>query len=78
MPTACGSGSAIDVPTRFEDFDDYWQPFLGGQGPAPGYAASLDDERQAALRERIRDRLPFAPDGSIPLTARSWAVRGIA
>jgi SAM-dependent methyltransferase len=67
---------AIDVPTRFEDFDDYWQPFLGGQGPAPGYAASLDPERQAALRERIRSRLPVAPDGSIPLTARAWAVQG--
>lgn len=69
---------AIDVPTRFEDFDDYWQPFLGGQGPAPGYAASLDEERQAALRECIRTRLPFAPDGSIPLTARAWAVQGTA
>ncbi|HEU4886186.1 MAG TPA: class I SAM-dependent methyltransferase [Longimicrobium sp.] len=69
---------AIDVPTRFADFDDYWQPFLGGQGPAPGYAASLDEERQAALRELIRRRLPFAPDGSTTLTARAWAVRGTA
>ena len=69
---------AIDVPTRFADFDDYWQPFLGGQGPAPGYAASLDENRRAALRELIRGRLPFAPDGSIPLTARAWAVWGTA
>lgn len=67
---------AIDIPTRFVDFDDYWQPFLGGQGPAPGYAASLDEERRGALRERIRGRLPFAPDGSITLNARAWAVRG--
>jgi SAM-dependent methyltransferase len=67
---------AIDVPTRFADFDDYWQPFLGGQGPAPGYAASLDEDRREALLGRIRTRLPFAPDGSIPLTARAWAVRG--
>src|SRR5439155_875266 len=29
---------AIDIPTFFTDFDDYWSPFLGGQGPAPGYA----------------------------------------
>ena len=36
---------AIDVPTRFRDFDDYWTPFLGGQGPAPAYAMSLTDER---------------------------------
>ena len=67
---------AIDVPTRFRDFEDYWLPFLGGQGPAPGYAASLDEERRRALRERIQDRLPAGPDGSIDLTARAWAVRG--
>jgi SAM-dependent methyltransferase len=66
----------IDVPTRFQDFADYWTPFLGGQGPAPGYAMSLSDERRAELRDRIRAWLPHAPDGSIPLVARAWAVRG--
>src|SRR5207253_393238 len=44
---------AIDVPTVFKDFDDYWSPFLGGQAPAPGYCMSLSEERRAALRERI-------------------------
>jgi SAM-dependent methyltransferase len=67
---------AIDIPTVFRDFDDYWTPFLGGQGSAPTYAMSLSEERRAALRERIRAGLPFAPDGSIPLLARAWAVRG--
>jgi SAM-dependent methyltransferase len=66
----------IDVPTRFRDFDDYWSPFLGGQGPAPGYAMSLDEARRDALRERLRARLPIAADGSIPLIARAWAIRG--
>ena len=66
----------IDVPTVFRDFDDYWQPFRGGQGPAPGYALSLNAERRAALRERLRARLPAAPDGAISLVARAWAVRG--
>lgn len=66
----------IDVPTVFRDFDDYWQPFLGGQGPAPGYLLSLSGERRAALRERLRATLPTAPDGSIPLVARAWAARG--
>ena len=66
----------IDIAADFRDFDDYWSPFLGGQGPAPGYAMSLSDERRAALRERIRAGLPFALDGSIPLVARAWAVRG--
>jgi hypothetical protein len=68
---------AIDVPTYFRDFDDYWTPFLGGQGPAPGYAMSLNEERRAALRERLRARLPIACDGSIQLTARAWAARGM-
>jgi SAM-dependent methyltransferase len=67
----------IEIPTVFRDFDDYWSPFLGGQGPAPSYAVSLSEERRAALRERIRAGLPFASDGSIPLVARAWAVRGI-
>jgi SAM-dependent methyltransferase len=66
----------IDIATDFRDFDDYWSPFLGGQGPAPSYAMSLSDDRRAALRERIRAGLPFALDGSIPLAARAWAVRG--
>ncbi|MGH2689664.1 MAG: class I SAM-dependent methyltransferase [Actinomycetota bacterium] len=67
---------SIDVATRFRDFDDYWTPFLGGQGPAPGYAMSLDEPRRAALRERLRAALPTGPDGSIRLVARAWAVRG--
>ncbi len=68
---------AIDVPTVFRDFDDYWSPFLGGQAPAPGYAMSLNEERRAALRERIRARLPMNSRGEHHLTARAWAVRGV-
>ena len=67
---------AIGVPTVFADFDDYWSPFEGGQGPAPGYCVSLPPDRRAALRERLRETLPAAPDGSISLVARAWAVRG--
>jgi SAM-dependent methyltransferase len=69
---------AIDVPTVFTGFDDYWQPFLGGQGTAPGYVASLSEERRGALAGLLRERLPRADDGSIRLTARAWAVRGLA
>lgn len=68
----------LDVPTDFRDFDDYWSPFLGGQGPAPGYAVSLDDARRGSLRERIRSNLPIEKDGTIHLIARAWAVRGRA
>ena len=66
----------IEVPTRFRDLDDYWAPFLGGQGPAPGYVSTLDEDRRVALQALLRQRLPVAPDGSIALSARAWAVRG--
>ena len=66
----------IDVATHFRDFDDYWVPFLGGVGPASGYAVSLDPDARAALRERLRVTLPTATDGSIDLIARAWAVEG--
>ena len=67
----------IDISTDFQDFNDYWAPFLGGQGPAPGYAMALNEEQRARLRQRIYNSLPFALDGSIPLTARAWAIKGI-
>lgn len=66
---------AIEVPTTFRDFDDYWEPFLGGQGPAPSYCTSLTEEVRAVLRERLRRSLPTQPDGSVRLIARAWAVR---
>ena len=66
----------IDVRTRFENFDHYWLPFLGGQGPAPGFAMSLSEAERAELPERIRRALPGRADGSIDLTARAWGVRG--
>jgi SAM-dependent methyltransferase len=68
----------IDVATRFSSFDDYWQPFLGGQGPAPAYAMSLDETARARLRDRIRERLPIEANGSILLNARAWATRANA
>lgn len=66
----------IEIPTLFADFDDLWQPFLGGQGPAPGYCASLSANARDALREQLRGMLPRRPDGTIPLQARAWAGRG--
>jgi SAM-dependent methyltransferase len=67
----------IDIWTEFRDFDDFWSPFLGGQGPAPSYTMSLSEEQRGRLRERLYNSLPFALDGSIPLVARAWAVKGI-
>ncbi|MCV2868705.1 methyltransferase domain-containing protein [Defluviimonas sp. WL0002] len=70
------STTAIDIVTPFEDFEDYWRPFLSGVGPAPGYCVSLDDDRREALRTRLAQILPTDPDGRILLAARAWAVRG--
>lgn len=67
---------ALDVATVFKSFDDYWKPFLGGIGPAPGYVASLEDRRKRVLKRELRSTLPTEGDGSIRLLARSWAVRG--
>lgn len=69
--------TVIEVPTAFRDFDDYWSPFLGGQGPAPAYAMSLEESARERLRATLQERIPTQPDGSIELVARAWAVRGI-
>ncbi len=67
--------TGVTVPTVFRGFEDYWTPFLGGQGPAPSYVSTLHDDARMALREALRARLPVEPDGTIALTARAWAVR---
>jgi len=71
-------GAAIEVPTIFRDFDDYWHPFTLGAGPAPGYCMSLDDASRQRLRDALSNSLPRNQDGSIPLKARAWALRGVA
>lgn len=66
----------IEVDTVFGDFDDFWVPFLAGQGPAPAFAAGLDPAVRDRLREELRAALPVRADGAIVLTARAWAVKG--
>lgn len=68
---------AMEIPTIFRDFDDFWTPFLGKQGSAPTYLASRDAETRDRIREVLRGRLAANSDGSIHLTARAWAVRGL-
>jgi SAM-dependent methyltransferase len=69
--------TAIDLPLRFGDFDDYWLPHtLTGPATPQRYVGTLDDQRRAALREQLRLTLPIAPDGTIDLIGRAWAVRG--
>ena len=66
--------STLSVSVEQPSFDDWWEPFTLGVGPAGGYAAGLDAKRQAQLRELCRERLPAAP---FVITARAWAARGL-
>jgi SAM-dependent methyltransferase len=68
---------SIDVPTVFANFDEYWSPFLGGQGSAPTYCGSLSEQRRSRLRDHLRATLPIGGDGAIRLMARAWAIRGV-
>lgn len=65
----------IEIETHFFNFDDYWKPFMGGQGPAPTYLSSLDEQARDNLRVALNERLPIQPDGSVPMLARAWAVK---
>ena len=67
---------AIDIPTVFQGFDDYWTPFLGRTGAAPTYLASVADEVQERIRLYLKSRLVPSQSGLIELTARAWAVQG--
>jgi SAM-dependent methyltransferase len=69
---------ALETPTLFKDFDDYWHPFTLGQGPAPGYCANLDSASRQLLKQRLQETLPFQADGSIALKTRAWALKTIA
>jgi SAM-dependent methyltransferase len=68
---------ALEIPTAFASFDDYWRPLLGGTGPAPSYVASIDDERRAALARKLEQVIPRSAEGRILLTARAWALEGL-
>jgi SAM-dependent methyltransferase len=65
----------LDIHTRFDHFDDYWKPFQLGQGSAPVYLRSQPAQIQNAIRDRLKSTLTAAPDGSITLPARAWAIR---
>jgi ubiquinone/menaquinone biosynthesis C-methylase UbiE len=70
--------TALEAPTVFTSFEDYWQPFTLGAGPAPGYCASLDPGARERLRQQLEATLPRRQDGSIHLKARAWGVKARA
>jgi SAM-dependent methyltransferase len=67
----------LDIMMRFDNFADYWDPLLLGQGPAGAYVQSIDANRRRALRAEVRVRLSIVSDDApFALPARAWAVRG--
>jgi trans-aconitate methyltransferase len=70
------SVKALDITTPFDNFEDYWTPFLGGVGSAPKYCVSLEDSVRNKIKVAIKEKLPTGPDGEILLAARAWAIRG--
>lgn len=67
--------ATLSATLEHASFEEWWEPFTGGVGPAGSYVASLEAERRAELRETCRSMLPAAP---FVLTARAWAARGLA
>ena len=67
--------STLSVRVEHPSFDEWWEPFTLGVGPAGSYVIGLDAARRTQLRERCRTLLPAAP---FALTARAWASRGVA
>jgi SAM-dependent methyltransferase len=67
--------SVLSVRVEHQSFEEWWDPFELGVGPAGAFVAGLDEERQAKLRELCRELLPAAP--FVP-PARAWAARGFA
>ena len=66
----------IEIEARFGSFEDYWQPFTLGAGPAPGYCVSLPDDKRAALKARLKQDV--GGDGPVSFVARAWAVKARA
>ena len=67
--------TVLEVAVEHASFDDWWEPFTFGVGPAGAYLGGLDEERRARLRERCRAATPAGP---VVVTARAWAARGLA
>ncbi|HZB23803.1 MAG TPA: methyltransferase domain-containing protein [Gaiellaceae bacterium] len=67
--------TALPVSLEHSSFEDWWEPYVLGVGPAGSYFARLDADRQDALRARCRE---LVPDPPFVLESRAWAARGRA
>ncbi len=60
------------VRVMHPSFEDWWEPYTFGVGPAGDHVAALDDAAREALRQRCADLLPPAP---FETSATAWSVR---
>ncbi len=67
--------TVLDVSVEHPTFEEWWEPFTLGVGPAGSFATGLDPVWQARLRELCRQQFPNEP---FVVTARAWAARGRA
>lgn len=67
--------SELIVRVEHPTFEDWWEPFTLGVGPAGVHFARLDAEGQARLRDECERMQPAAP---FVVEARAWAARGLA
>jgi SAM-dependent methyltransferase len=67
--------ASLEASARFASFDEWWEPFTLGVGPAGAYAQTLHEESHERLRTRCQELLPTAP---FALSTWAWAVRGVA
>jgi SAM-dependent methyltransferase len=65
----------LTVRVEHPTFEEWWEPFTLGVGPAGAYVGKLEPDRQAALREQCRATLPEAP---FVLESQAWTARGLA
>jgi SAM-dependent methyltransferase len=65
----------IVVSASYASFEELWEPFTAGVGPAGGYTAGLDPEKREDLREEYRAELG-SPTGPFELSARAWYAVG--
>jgi hypothetical protein len=70
--------TALTIRIEFENFADYWEPWLGGQGTVGAYVTSLSDAMRARLERHLRlAYLAGGDDGRRSFAATAWAVRGV-
>lgn len=63
----------LSVALEHATFEEWWEPYTAGVGPAGGYVARLDPASRDRLRERCRALLPQAP---FTLESVAWSARG--